>query len=229
MKEYTNLSIRMRDFDAFLPAVVGAVVLAFLHSQSPLASLWLTTQAMILALMISATAWLLLADGPPSTEQRVFSIAALLLVGGIADYRSLSALAGGLLAGLFWGYVGGVARESIERDVRYLRHPLVVLMLLVAGAKLEFSVWILVLALAYLVLRVAGKLLGGWLTGRVPGALPTNVGATLLPPGVFGIAFALDATSMMDSAAAAILSAAVLGSIGCQLLAALSRPSEAHE
>ena len=225
-----SAAIRMRDFDAFLPALVGAVVLAFLHAQSPLASLWLTTQAMILALMISATAWLLLADGPPSTEQRVFSIAELLLVGGIADYLSLSALAGGLLAGLFWGYVGGVARESIERDVRYLRHPLVVLMLLVAGAKLEFTGWILVLALAYLVLRVAGKLLGGWLIGRVPGVpLPANVGPTLLPPGVFGIAFALDATSMMDSAAAAILSAAVLGSIGCQLLAALSRPAEAHE
>ena len=92
-------------------------------------------QATILALLISATAWLLLGDSSPSTEQRVFSIAALLLVGGIADYLSLSALAGGLLAGLFWGSVGGVARDCIERDVRYLRHPLVVLMLLAAGAQ----------------------------------------------------------------------------------------------
>jgi hypothetical protein len=225
-----SAAIRMRDLDAFLPAIIGAVVLAFLHSQSPVASLWLTTQAMVLALLISATAWLLLADGPPGTEQRVFSIAALLLVGGIADYLALSALMGGLLAGLFWGYVGGVARDCIERDVRYLRHPLVVLMLLAAGAKLAFSGWILVVAMAYLLLRVAGKLLGGWLTRRLPGApLPDHVGATLLPPGVFGIALALDATSMTEPAAASILSAAVLGSIGCQLLAALWRPTEAHE
>jgi hypothetical protein len=55
------------------------------------------------------------------------------------------------------------------------------------------------------------------------------VGATLLPPGVFGIAFALDATSMMQSVAAVTLAAAVLGSIGSQLLAALWRPAEAHE
>ena len=55
------------------------------------------------------------------------------------DYLSLSALVGGLLAGLFWGYVGGTARDCIERDVRYLRHPLVVLMLLTAGAKTTFS------------------------------------------------------------------------------------------
>jgi hypothetical protein len=223
-------AIRMRDFDAFLPGVVGAVVLAFLHSQSPLASLGLTIQATFLALLIAAVAWLLLADSSPSTEQRVFSIAALLLVGGIADYLSLSALAGGLIAGLFWGYVGGAARDSIERDVRYLRHPLVVLMLLAAGAKLAFSGWILILAVAYVLLRVAGKLLGGGLARRVPGvAIPDTVGATLLPPGVFGIAFALDATSMMQSSANAILAATVLGSIGCQLLAALWQPVEAHE
>jgi hypothetical protein len=223
-------AIRMRDFDAFLPGVVGAVVLAFLHSQSPLASLGLTIQATFLALLIATVAWLLLADSSPSTEQRVFSIAALLLVGGIADYLSLSALAGGLIAGLFWGYVGGVARDSIERDVRYLRHPLVVLMLLAAGAKLAFSGWILILAVAYVLLRVAGKLLGGGLARRVPGvAIPDTVGATLLPPGVFGIAFALDATSMMQSSANAILAATVLGSIGCQLLAALWQPVEAHE
>ncbi len=189
-----------------------------------------TIQATILALLISTTAWLLLADSSPSTEQRVFSIAALLLVGGIADYLSLSALAGGLLAGLFWGSVGGVARDCIERDVRYLRHPLVVLMLLAAGAKTTFSGWILMLAAAYLLLRVAGKLVGGWLTRRVPGAaIPDSVGPTLLAPGVFGIAFALDATSMMDGAASSILAATVLGSIGSQLLAALWQPTGARE
>jgi hypothetical protein len=222
--------IRMRDFDAVLPSVVGAVALAFLHSLSPLASLGLAIQAAILALLISATAWLLLADSSPSTEQRVFSIAAVLLVGGIADYLSLSALVGGLLAGLFWGYIGGVARDCIEREVRYLRHPLVVLMLLVAGAKTTFSGWILVFAAAYLLLRVAGKLLGGWLTRRVPGvAIPHTVSAVLIQPGVFGIAFALDATSMMQSAGAAFLAAAVLGSIASQVLAALWRPAEARE
>jgi hypothetical protein len=223
-------AIRMRDLDGLLPAVVGAVVLAFLHSYSPIASLSLTIQAAILALLISSTAWLLLADTLPSTEQRVFSIAALLLVGGIADYLSLSALVGGLLAGLFWGYVGGAARDCIERDVRYLRHPLVVLMLLTAGAKTTFSGWILILAVAYLLFRVVGKLVGGWLTRQTPGVMiPEHVTSTLLPPGIFGIAFALDASSMMDGAGAAILAAAVLGSIGSQLVAALWRPTETHE
>jgi hypothetical protein len=222
--------IRMRDLDGLLPVTIGAIVFAFIHSFSVLVSFGLIIQTAILALLISATAWLLLSDSSPSTEQRVFSIAALLLIGGIADYLSLSALACGLLAGLFWGYVGGVSRDCIERDVRYLRHPLVVLMLLAAGAKTTFSGWILVFATAYLVLRVAGKLFGGWLARRVPGAIiPDGVRPTLLPPGVFGIAFALDATAMMESTSAVILAATVLGSIGSQLLAALWHPTETHE
>jgi hypothetical protein len=223
-------SIRMRDLDAMAPAVIGALVLAFMQSFSPLSFMGLTVQAAILALVIAATAWLLLADSPPNTEQRVFSIAALLLVGGIADYLSLSALAIGLLAGLFWGSIGGVVRDCVERDVGYIRHPLVVLMLLAAGAKMAITVWILILAAAYLLLRVAGKLLGGWLVRQVPGVpIAESVGPTLLAPGVFGIAFALDATSMMDSSASSILAAAVLGSIGSQLLAALWRPAEAQD
>jgi hypothetical protein len=56
-----------------------------------------------------------------------------------------------------------------------------------------------------------------------------SVAATLLPPGVFGIAFALDASSMMEGSAAVILAATVLGSIGSQLVAALWPPVETHE
>jgi hypothetical protein len=103
-------------------------------------------------------------------------------------------------------------------------------MLLTAGAKTTFSVWILLLALAYLLLRVTGKLVGAWLVRRAPGVvIPERVASALLPPGIFGIAFALDASTMMDGSATAILSAAVLGSIGSQLVAALWRPSELHE
>jgi len=221
--------IRMRDLDAMFPTVIGALVIAFPHALSPVSFAGFVIQAVILTLVISAAAWLLLGDSSPSTEQRVFSIAALLLIAGIADYLSLSALAIGLLAGLFWGSIGGVVRDCIERDVGYIRHPLVVLMLLAAGARMTITVWILILAAAYLLLRVAGKLLGGWLARRVPGVpIPESVGPTLLPPGVFGIAFALDAASM-DPSATSILAAAVLGSIGSQLLAALWRPMETQD
>jgi hypothetical protein len=218
---------RIRDLDALLPTIVGAIVLASLHSTSPLTSIVLAAQAALLAIVTSATAWLLLADTTSSTEQRVFSVAAVFLVGGIADYLSLSALASGLLAGLFWGLVGGTARDCIERDVSYLRHPLVVLMLLTAGAQTTLSPSVAVLGTAFLLLRVAGKLMGAWLVRRMPGARsPASLGPSLLPPGVFGIAFALNAAPMIGASAALVLAATVVGSIGSQVLAGLSQPEE---
>ena len=45
------------------------------------------------------------------TEERVFAVSALLLVGGVAAALSLSALFGGLVAGVFWRYAGRHPRE----------------------------------------------------------------------------------------------------------------------
>lgn len=223
-------TMRIRDLDAILPTLAGMFVLAAVRSPSATASITLTAQAALLALVISAAAWLLLADTSPGTEQRVFAIAALLLVGGIADYLSLSALASGLLAGLFWGLVGGAARDCFERDIGYLRHPLVVLMLLIAGAQATLSPAILALAAAYLALRVVGKLTSGTLVRRLPPIRqPEGLGTSLLPPGVFGIAFALNAAPLLGSPAMPLLAAVVLGTIGSQLVAAVLRPQEPLE
>lgn len=223
-------TMRIRDLDAVLPTLAGTLVLAAVRSPSAAASITLTAQAALLALVISAAAWLLLADTSPGTEQRVFAIAALLLVGGIADYLSLSALASGLLAGLFWGLVGGAARDCFERDVGYLRHPLVVLMLLIAGAQATLSPAILALAGAYLALRVVGKLAGGTIARRLPPIRqPAGLGTSLLPPGVFGIAFALNAAPLLGLPATPLLGAVVLGTIGSQLVAAVLRPQEPLE
>ena len=106
-------------------------------------------------------AWLLLTRASSETDERVFAISALLLVGGVADALSLSALFGGLVAGVFWRYAGGSPRETIRRDVLFVQHPLLVLVLLVAGARAELSPAALALGAGYVALRVAGKLAGG--------------------------------------------------------------------
>ena len=92
---------------------------------------------------------------------------------------------------------------------------------LAAGRRakwLVFAVWFVTIFIAIGPANLPGKF-----------ADAENNEATSYLPESAESTHALDATSMMDSAAAAILSAAVLGSIGCQLLAALSRPAEAHE
>ena len=91
------------------------------------------------SLMLAAAAWLLLARASSETEERVFAVSALLLVGGVADALSLSALVGGLAAGVFWRLAGRQPREAVRRDVLFVQHPLLVLVLLLAGARAEWS------------------------------------------------------------------------------------------
>ena len=76
--------------------------------------------------------------------------------------------------------------------MRYLQHPLIVLLLLVAGARLQSSAEVLGLVAVYLVCRSAGKLAGGWLVGRaVVRDLPSDFGRRLIAPGVIAVAFAV--------------------------------------
>jgi len=220
-------SSHIRDLDAPLPTLVGAVVLASLHATSRLTAAVGVAETIGLALAISLIAWLLLTDTSSSSEQRVFTIAVLLLVGGVADYLSLSALAVGLLTGLLCGAAGGIVRDCLDRDVGYLRHPLVVLMLLTAGARVTVSWTILALAAAYLVLRMTAKLAGALLARRTPGvAMPADLAAWLLPPGVLGLAFAVNAAPMLGALSVTVLSVVVLGAIACQLASALWQSGE---
>ena len=145
----------------------------------------------------------------------------------MADYLSLSALLSGLVAGIFWRVAGGPAAESIRRDVGYLRHPLLVLLLVMAGARMAPIAGAWALPAAYLLLRTTGKLLGAWLARRGTGAgLPDMLGLVLLSPGVFGVAFAMNAVRSAGPQADPLLGIVVVGTIGSQLVAAIRRPQE---
>jgi len=53
-----------------------------------------------------------------------------------------------------------------------------------------------------------------------------GLGVSLLPPGVFGVAVAVNALGSIGATDTAVLTAVVLGSIGSQILAATLRPGE---
>jgi hypothetical protein len=173
---------------------------------------------------------LLLTRTASETEERVFAVSALLLVGGVAAAQSLSALFGGLVAGVFWRYAGRHPRETISRDVLFVQHPLLVLVLLVAGARADLSLATLALGGGYVVLRVAGQLAAGAVARRVIGlAAPPDLGLRLLPPGVFGVGFALSAVSVVGADASMLLAAVVVGTIGSEIVAILLLPRSAGE
>jgi hypothetical protein len=218
---------RVMTLDALLPIVAGGLVLGIVPKGATLAALTFVGQAAAIAVMLAAAGWLLLARAVSDTEQRVFALATMLLIGGLADYLSLSALLSGLVAGLFWQLAGGQARESLRRDVLYLQHSLLVLVLVVAGARTDFSLATCAMAAVYAGLRAAGKVLGGSLAGRVVDAGQAQAFALpFLSPGVFGVALALNMVRATGPDTTILLTIVVLGTIGAELIAEIGRSRE---
>ena len=211
---------RVIELDALLAVAAGGVLLAAIREPSPMAALSLTGQACVATLVLASSSWLLLSHAASDTAERVFTVAALLLVGGAADYLSLSALLGGVLAGMFWQGAGGPARELIRRDALYVQHPLLVLLLVVAGARAELTLPAIALGLAYALLRTIGRLGGAWSARWLAGAFRCrDLGARLLPPGVFGVAFALNTVREYGPDLSILLSVIVVGTAASELFA----------
>jgi hypothetical protein len=104
--------------------------------------------------------------------------------------------------------------------VLFVQHPLLVLVLLVAGARADLSSWTVALGLGYVVLRVAGQLAAGTIARRVAGVNALrDLGLHLLPPGVFGVGLALNAGSVVGADTSMLLATVVVGTIGSELVA----------
>jgi hypothetical protein len=145
-------------------------------------------------------------------------------VGGAADYLSLSALLGGFVAGAVWHTLDGPARDAFREDVRYVRQPFLAMVLVMAGANAHVSAPALVLASLYAFARAAGKLTGAVLAAHAaPIGVPAGVGRLLLSPGVFGVAFALNALRAAGPSLAFALDVVVLGTIIADAFAGLVR------
>lgn len=215
---------RVVDMDAVLPIIAGGLMMAALREQAAVPALVITAQVTGIALTVAAAGWILLARTGSDTEQRIFSAATLLLLGGVADYLSLSGLMAGLVAGTFWHLMGGAARESIRRDLTHLHHPLVALILVVAGARTELTPGVAAIAVVYVVLRAVGKLAGGIAATAIDRASSPDIAPRLLAPGILGVAFALNSARSLGAEMVVVLSVAVLGTLGSQLLAG-ARPS----
>ena len=225
-----SAATRVVELGVLLPILAGGLMLAWLRAGSSVGAGVLVAQACGVTLALSAAAWLLLTRASSATEERVFAVSALLLVGGVAAALSLSALFGGLVAGVFWRYAGRHPRETISRDVLFVQHPLLVLVLLVAGARADLSPATLALGVGYVLLRGAGQLAAGTVATRVVGVnAPRDLGLHLLPPGVFGVGFALNGVSVIGGDASLLLAVAVAGTIGSEIVAVLVSPRSVGE
>jgi hypothetical protein len=220
---------RISELGTAIAIVLGALVLAWLRHRSPAGSLLMTAELCAIAALIGLAGWLLAGQTSDDNEQRVFAAGTVLLLGGAAEYLSASALFVGFVAGACWRIMGGAAGDRLTRDLEYLQHPLVVILLVIAGAKCDFSAGAMALVAAYVLGRTGAKLASGFVASRVASSgHRLALGLYLLPSGVVGVAFALNlAAAWPDPAAALILDVLVLGTLLSELLAMANAPREA--
>jgi hypothetical protein len=219
-----KLAARVADLDDVLPIVLGGIVISMLApvERGAVAGALL---AIGLGGAIAISGWLLF-ERSEGAERGVFVLGTLLLLGGCAAYLDASPLLSGLAAGWVWALTPGHTDRVVSQELRKVQHPMVVLLLVAAGAGLEASTAGVWLFGPYVIFRIAGKLIGGWVASLIaPGIAPADLGAYLIPPGVIGIAFALNIQQLVPSAAGALVFAACIGAIASELLALLVTPA----
>jgi len=209
--------------DCILPVIAGGLLLAFARETS-ISALLITLEAGAIAALIAGSGWLLLSRTSAGDEHRVSTMGSALLLGGAADYLSMSALLFGLTAGGCWRLANSAVREHIRRDIAYVSHSLLALVLVMAGAHAVFSIPVFAIAVGYTLLRASGKLTGNWIADRVfpGGSRPTT--QLLMTPGAFGVAFALNVVRAMGPDFELVLTVVVIGTVASAFIAALSRP-----
>lgn len=230
-RAYQGVASRIADLDDVLPVVVGGLIVA--RVSDPAGSPWahtLVDVGVTLALGggVGVAGWLLFERAHSRAERNVFIAGTLALLGGTSAYLGLSPLLAGMVAGMLWIRLPGSADHVVREDMQKFQHPLIVLLLLVAGASCAYSLAAVWLCAPLVLFRLAGKLAGGWAASRFQQAVtPGDLGAYLITPGLLGIAFALNFRQVLDAAGAtALLTAVVVATLASEVLAFVLTPSQ---
>ena len=215
-----SVATRVADLDDVVPIVLAMIVFALLPTTSPHPPWLLMIAPVVAGLAVGAIGWLLFERADTGPERVVFVIGALAMAGGAAAYLRLSPLVVGLIAGLFWTVAPGRADRIVEDDLKKVQHPLVVLLLVTAGAMWTPSSAGLFLLAPYLLVRLAGKVMGAWVSSRLVEVSAADLAAFLMPPGVLAVAFALNFRQILPAPAGdTLLSAVAVGTAAFELFA----------
>ena len=214
------VATRVADLDDVLPIVVTIGACALVPGAVD-RGLWMVLLApIVVGAAVGAIGWLLFERAESNAERVVFVLGALSLAGGAASYLRVSPLAVGLIAGGIWTLAPGRADRIVQDDLRKVQHPLVVLLLVTAGAMATPSLAAVWLLTPYLLFRLAGKVAGAWLSARLVEVSAADLAAYLMSPGVLAVAFALNFRQLLPGTAGdVILSTVAMGTAAFELFA----------
>jgi hypothetical protein len=206
---------RLADIDDIPLLAGGVVVIAALIGEAGA----LRVVATMIAGGAIGAAGCLLFSGASDTERGVFVTAAVLMLAGIGAYLGTSPLVSGCTAAVVWSRVPGPADRITAHDLRVLQHPLVVLILIYAGATVEATLLALWAAALLVVLRLATKLLVSVLVSRLADVSSSLLASILLQPGVLGVAMALNAWLVLGDGYRWVVSAVAIATVASEALA----------
>ena len=208
---------RIAELDDLPLVVLGGFTVAVLGGQAGAGlDLLLTVGA---ALMVAAAGWLLVGRARNEAEHGVFVAGAIVLLAGTGAYLDSSPLLGGLVAALVWVWAPGHVDARIGNDLKSHQHSLLALLLIVAGASIQWTIALLWVAASLLLFRLTGKLVAGAVTARVAKLPPHQLARALVPPGVIGIALALNLQQVFDASDTLLLSAVTVAAVLSEALA----------
>lgn len=224
------LAMRIADLDDVLPIVVSGLIIFMFGTGTPMpvwmAAGWLL-RTVLLGIGVAVAGWLLFERAHSRAERNVFIAGTVALLGGTASYLGVSPLLAGLVAGLSWVWLPGQADQVVREDLQRVQHPLIVVLLLVAGASCQFSREAVWLSLPLVLFRLTGKLVGGWVATRLQGVVTAGeLGMHLIAPGLLGVALALHLAQVVRTPSmAAVLTAVAIATLASEALALVIRPS----
>lgn len=224
------LAMRIADLDDVLPIVVSGLIIVMFGASTPM-PLWVAVgwllRTVLLGAGVALAGWLLFERAHSRAERNVFIAGTVALLGGTASYLGVSPLLAGLVAGVSWVWLPGHADRVVREDLQRVQHPLIVVLLLVAGASCQFSREAVWLSLPLVLFRLTGKLVGGWLATRLQGVVTASeLGMHLIAPGLLGIALALHLAQVVRTPSmAAVLTAVAIATLASEALALVLRPS----
>jgi hypothetical protein len=208
------------DLDDVLPIVLAVAAFALLATTTDSRMAVFTLAPPFIGLAVGAVGWLLFERAETGPERVVYVLGTLALAGGAAAYLHVSPLAVGLVAGLVWTIAPGRADRVVENDLRKVQHPVVVLLLITAGASATLSVASMWLLSPYLLFRLAGKVAGAWLSAPLVEVRASDLAAFLMSPGVLAVAFALNFYQILPQAPGQmLLSTVAVGTAAFELFA----------
>jgi hypothetical protein len=220
-----RVATSVADLDDAGALVAGAFVTAAIASPSAGETLRIVLFTALVGLLAGIAGWLLFERARSEAERGVFVLGSLALLGGAADYMQCSPLLAGMVAGLSWTLLPGRADRIVRGDVGRFQHPLVLLLLVSAGALIHVTAVAVWLLAPFVVFRLAGKVIGAWAAARLLPVTAGDLAAYLVPPGLLGIALAINFLQVSATPTAlAVATAVALGTLASEAVAFVAVP-----